>query len=210
MQYCTENGVVVVDDSEQLFPLFHNVIVKAVQMISEAMYCEGNVSHFNLNSWHQCTFTGAENFESVTGALRHLSISSITRYLTFIGSIPLINNLFCVYSFDTPNMFVICFMIALEVFHRFTLQNYVYFDEHISVCGYYSTTVTYCTRCADNARNIDSNQKHMVDCLYYQYVFPEVLPNNPMPPDPYYIFRYVSTIALDSNNINLMYHMVLG
>jgi hypothetical protein len=28
-----------------------------------------------------------------------------------------------------------------------------------------------------------------------------------MPPDPYYIFRYVSSIALDSNDINLMYHI---
>ena len=179
-------------------------------MISEAMYCEGNpysLSHFNLNSRHQCMFTSHENFHHVTLALGHLSISTINIYLTFIVCIPLVNNLFCAYSFDSQNIFVICFMMALEAFQCYTLQNYVFYKDRISLCGYYSTTVTYGTCCADNDHNVDSNRKHTADCLSYQYVFLEVLPNNFMPPDPFYIFQYVSTIALDSNNINLMFHM---
>jgi len=202
-----------VNETDLLFSYFHRVVSSAVKMLSAAMYCEGNaycVSQYHLNKWHQCKFSGEESFPDVRHAFGNHSIGSLGDYIAFIGNIPMITNLIGVRHFSSVHCYIIMFFMTMDAFTEYINHNYVFVDQLINMCGFYPNSIDICDRCADNANNVDSTKTHALDCPYYQSLFPEAQVGNLMPPDPYFLFRSVTSNTLCEDDIAEMYNAALS
>jgi hypothetical protein len=83
-------------------------------------------------------------------------------------------------------------------------------DQLINLCGFYPNSIDICDRCADNANNFDSTKTHALDCPYYQSLFPEAQVGNILLPDPYFLFRSITSHMLCEDDIAEMYNAALA
>jgi hypothetical protein len=178
------------------------------------MYCEGNaycVSQYHLNKWHQCKFSGGELFPDVQHAFGNHSIGTLGDYIAFIGNIPMITNLIVMRHFSSVHCYIIMFFMTMDAFTEYINYNYYLFvDQLINICGFYPNSIHTCDCCANNANNVDSTKTHALDCPYYQSLFPEAQLGNIMPPDPYFLFRSVTSNMLCEDDIAEMYNSALA
>jgi hypothetical protein len=57
MQYCSSRGLLLVDDSDKLFTVFHLLMVNAVSAVAESFYKESNNGRKDnnfLRNWVSC------------------------------------------------------------------------------------------------------------------------------------------------------------
>jgi 2-hydroxy-3-keto-5-methylthiopentenyl-1-phosphate phosphatase len=103
VQYCTQRGCLLVDETDDLFILFHWTMHNAIQIVfSETMIMDDQgmqVSSTSLQHWSSCSFIGEDSFLEVMDKLGH-SMVTIVDYLQFCLDIPFISDFM---SFIRPN-----------------------------------------------------------------------------------------------------------
>jgi 2-hydroxy-3-keto-5-methylthiopentenyl-1-phosphate phosphatase len=103
VQYCTQRGCLLVDETDDLFILFHWTMHNAIQIVfSETMIMDDQgmqVSSTSLQHWSSCSFIGEDSFLEVMDKVGH-SMVTIVDYLQFCLDIPFISDFM---SFIRPN-----------------------------------------------------------------------------------------------------------
>jgi hypothetical protein len=122
----------------------------------------------------------------------------------------MITKLIGVQNFSSVHCYIIMFFMTMDAFREYINYNYIFVDQLINICGFYPNSIYTCDRCADSANNLDSTKTHALDCPYFQLLSPETQLGNMMPPDPYFLFRSVTSNMLCEDDIAEMYNAALA
>jgi len=86
VQYCTQRGCLLVDETDELFIMFHWTMHNAIQIVfSETLTFDDQgmqVSNTSLQHWSFCSFTGEDTFLEVMDKLGN-SVVTIAHYVQF-------------------------------------------------------------------------------------------------------------------------------
>jgi hypothetical protein len=103
VQYCTQRGCLLVDETDELFIMFHWTMHNAIQIVfSETLTFDDQgmqVSNTSLQHWSSCSFTGEDTFLEVMDKLGN-SVVTIAHYVQFCLDILFISDFM---SYLQPN-----------------------------------------------------------------------------------------------------------
>jgi hypothetical protein len=126
MQYASTRGIIIIDSSDELFGIFHLLMVNAISAVAESFFDDRNVSQQEneyLTRWGKCYFSGAETFMEACKKLKAKNYS-IREYMNFIMKIPLMSSFLCIKSIYQNQIYVATFIMTLDNFCQMTEDNY--------------------------------------------------------------------------------------